>query len=372
MAENSTVEKSRSRRVYIYWAVALGLLLALGLVCWLVVVPVWQVRKVAGDYVYGQCRREEAIAKLGGRERANPKIRLFLKLPASLTDSDRLARRGAAELLMLYNKPPVKWVAELLDDENISVSCLAAKHLNSKARWVNNCEPGSTAALETRRALVRCMPELNGALKSRYRLVRMKTCLTLAELGAAARPALPRLRELLRSDDARVLKAALFAVYRISPERAEIVASLTTALKNGPSDVQVKAVSLLQEMGANAKAAVPALEAALDDPDAYVRFRAVHALRAIGADASGVVPALTKALEHEDRDVRRDAAEGLGEFGANANEAVPSLEKCLDDKEFSVRAAARKALKKIRAAQKEKKQAMPTPITFTPKRLISR
>lgn len=41
MNESPPVQKPRSKRIYVYWGVALALLLTLGLVCWTVVVPVF-------------------------------------------------------------------------------------------------------------------------------------------------------------------------------------------------------------------------------------------------------------------------------------------------------------------------------------------
>ncbi len=49
MSEEQAVEKKRSKRIYIMWAAALGMLLAAGLFCWLVVVPVWRTHSVLAE-----------------------------------------------------------------------------------------------------------------------------------------------------------------------------------------------------------------------------------------------------------------------------------------------------------------------------------
>lgn len=91
----------RSRRMLVCYAVALALLGALGLFCWLVVRPVLEARAVIGD-VYGKhCARQAgldsfdawvpenevkaALERLGGPEKAIPALRIYVRLP------DRLA-----------------------------------------------------------------------------------------------------------------------------------------------------------------------------------------------------------------------------------------------------------------------------------------
>jgi len=62
-----------------------------------------------------------------------------------------------------------------------------------------------------------------------------------------------------------------------------------------------------------------------------------------------------KALKHKEFKVRSDAVAVLGRLGIAAKETVPALEELLKDKDPSVRQAAAEALKKIKAAQEQKK-----------------
>jgi len=75
--------KPRPRKLYVLWAIALTLLLALGSFSWLVVVPVLQARTLVRDeipakmfrrpvYTRAMARRDslDGIAKLGGQRRA--------------------------------------------------------------------------------------------------------------------------------------------------------------------------------------------------------------------------------------------------------------------------------------------------------------
>ena len=70
-----------------------------------------------------------------------------------------------------------------------------------------------------------------------------------------------------------------------------------------------------------------------------------EALEEIGSDARTAVPALIAALKDEDEEMRRAAAESLGEIGDQA--AVPALIEALKDNNKQVRLAATRALGKI-------------------------
>jgi hypothetical protein len=70
-----------SKRVIVLWAIALALLLGLGLFCWLVVVPVWRVNAVLAQVYNDQLPREKAVAELGGGEVALRRLRAYLRAP---------------------------------------------------------------------------------------------------------------------------------------------------------------------------------------------------------------------------------------------------------------------------------------------------
>jgi hypothetical protein len=84
----------RSKRLYILWGVALTLLLAAGAFCWLVVVPVSQMRAhlsglaartsqgKALDYFGYKADLDRTVNDLGGRAVASERIARYLKYPA--------------------------------------------------------------------------------------------------------------------------------------------------------------------------------------------------------------------------------------------------------------------------------------------------
>jgi hypothetical protein len=103
----AAVETKRSRRVCIYWGIALTLLVTVGLLCWLVVVPVMEVDEalqgcdlptLKGLHPPPQeverlrTQYQQAIKELGGPEQAERKLGLYMRLP------DWALGRGKAEV----------------------------------------------------------------------------------------------------------------------------------------------------------------------------------------------------------------------------------------------------------------------------------
>jgi hypothetical protein len=82
--------KRLSKRIYIYWGVALTLLVTAGLACWFVVVPVMEVRAVVRDFAVGPGPASEYTTRLGGPERAETRLASFVSLPSwTLGSQDR-------------------------------------------------------------------------------------------------------------------------------------------------------------------------------------------------------------------------------------------------------------------------------------------
>ena len=70
-----------SGRMCVLWGVALGLLLLLGLVCWKVVVPVWQTSIVL-EQVKGCDDAVAAVEELGGPRQALDRLAAYLRMPS--------------------------------------------------------------------------------------------------------------------------------------------------------------------------------------------------------------------------------------------------------------------------------------------------
>lgn len=101
----------------------------------------------------------------------------------------------------------------------------------------------------------------------------------------------------------------------------------------------------LQELGPDAKRAVPALTKALDHEDSYVRIQSAYTLWKIGRQAKAI-PLLSKALANTEIEPRERAmaASALGEIGPSAKVALPGLRKATKAQEARVRVSAAWAL----------------------------
>jgi len=75
------------------------------------------------------------------------------------------------------------------------------------------------------------------------------------------------------------------------------VAKLVAELKSADSGVRARAAIALDQLGADAKPAIPALTTALADKNLNVRYWAAKVLRGFGPEAKAAVPALVAALK---------------------------------------------------------------------------
>jgi hypothetical protein len=81
------------RRVYLGWAIGLGLLVSVGVFCVLVLRPWIQVRSVVTGFKPGTGQQEatKAVAQLGGPGAAGYKLRLYLRMPGRLAPNRHVA-----------------------------------------------------------------------------------------------------------------------------------------------------------------------------------------------------------------------------------------------------------------------------------------
>jgi hypothetical protein len=190
MTADQPQTKPRSRRLHVLWAIALTLLLGLGLFCWLVVVPVWRVRSALErisaeqEWSFGQPQSwvsgnpSEEIDRLGGPQKAARAIGLYLRMPRSISSERWLAvyllkhcgSAGAPELLRALN-----------EDEMV-VRILAARSL-----------PEVMPADE---AVPHMIHMLEREIDNDYVVLDM--CEEFGEMGPKAREAIPILEKIQR------------------------------------------------------------------------------------------------------------------------------------------------------------------------------
>jgi HEAT repeats len=138
-----------SKRLYILWAVALTLLLAIGLFCWLVIVPVYRTGTVIGDS-FGEVSQNpatkyaqdpdgitRALERLGGREQALAKLSQYYRwqiFAESSGSSPESHKKGLAVLLMGYCGPQARdTLLRASEDPNSNVRLAAIYSLGTIA-----------------------------------------------------------------------------------------------------------------------------------------------------------------------------------------------------------------------------------------------
>jgi HEAT repeat protein len=162
----------------------------------------------------------------------------------------------------------------------------------------------------------------------------------LAQIGPAAKAAVPALTEALEQGDKSDRAAAAEALGKMGADAKPAVPALVKAL--GDDSVRSSAAEALGRIGPAARDAVPDLERVVRT--GVASLSAIEALGRIGDPRA--VDTLIAALADENRYVRQSAAEALGAIGDPR--ATAPLEMLLsDEKVWIVRSAAAKALKKI-------------------------
>lgn len=167
----------------------------------------------------------------------------------------------------------------------------------------------------------------------------------LEVLGAAAKPAIPALTELLNHGDMPGQTADTLA--RIGG--ADALPPLTQALTHKDKRVRCGVVLALGQLGTQADKTVPLLLSVLTNKDPGMRMSAALALGEIEKEPAVVVPALIGALGDADSNVRRGAAAGLRGYSdqVEARAAVPALVKLLEDSNAGVRSYAQGTLSRL-------------------------
>ena len=135
------------------------------------------------------------------------------------------------------------------------------------------------------------------ALKSSDPLERRLAAHALAEIGGAARKAVPALTEALRDPVSFVRVWAAAALARIEPENANAIPALVAGTRDQIYFVRSLAAWHLGRLGPThpgIKSAVPELRALLNDKDPSVRAEAIVALENLAG--KGAPPAELKSL----------------------------------------------------------------------------
>lgn len=148
MIEGQPAGPKRYKRIYIMWATALGLLLAAGLVCWKLVVPVMETRAAIAEVHekhYGPQRGVDSfepflsekdvaalLKRLGGAEEALPRLSIYTGLP------DRIAPHKVYAVQALGRcgpgaVPALIRALDCDDDDAVSAAVMALRDMGPAA-----------------------------------------------------------------------------------------------------------------------------------------------------------------------------------------------------------------------------------------------
>lgn len=310
-------------------------------------------------------------------------------------DSDEKMREMAAATLGHLSAKALK--IELLEFKFDTVrDALASSLRGDKSAGVREAAAKALGRME--KEAKGAVGALAGALKDSSPAARAAAADALLGLGAAAREALPDLRQVLqdkgadirtREKCARALgligapdvlsalpamqdvitdpkapldvrKAVAEALYLIGRDAAPAAGALGTALTDKASDVSLRraAAAALDAIGPDGRDGLPALEKALKDDDRYVRSHSMHAVGRYGKDlgprTKDAVTALLAGMNDSVLEVRIAAIETLGVLGPeglgeDVKAVTERLTDALKDSQQAVRDAAAAALKKIQA-----------------------
>jgi HEAT repeats len=320
--------EGRSRKIYILWAIALILLLSTGLLCWLVVVPFIQVRKIVERVARTKTGEYEEVKRMGPVVAAR-RLGLYFRMPESIAP-EKLA---ALRMLSHCGQAGAPAIIEALDDEDREIRQAAAEQLP----WSEVSAP----------ALIR-------TLRDPDRLVRSCAATTLAGFGP---PATPHLVRALGNSDPMVRKLAIRALGDscASPKTTYVVMHLRDEIRTLLNDTD-------EEVRVEAKNGLESIELCIrDEREMAVEYGEKLAKEKVLEE---------KTLEHYGE--RELVALRLGMYIGLAEEpfekklqavralaycgryAVPVLTKALKNHDQRLRAQAAQALKKIKAAESAK------------------
>jgi HEAT repeat protein len=170
----------------------------------------------------------------------------------------------------------------------------------------------------------------------------------LGDLRHKAKPALPRLIELVQGRKVGPKIGALEAVARMRNSARAAGPAVVAAARDPNKGVRQKALYALRELGPKVEGALAAAREALDDPVKDVREWAVQALCGLLRPSEEARQVVRVMLRHADPEVRQFGLYRLTGTGFELADVLATLEKELRDRDPKHRKAVVGALKYIR------------------------
>jgi HEAT repeat protein len=198
------------------------------------------------------------------------------------------------------------------------------------------------------------IPELITRLTSKEEEQRIDATIALQTLGQEAKPAIPTLINVMKTDPSPHLRSlAMGVLLTIASDRSNLTKHLIDSLNDPNCRVRIAAAEALFQCDPDNPLSLQTLALALCEGDTSCRDLAICTLGNLGTRANGSVPILCKTLSDANERLRRHSAYALGQIGADAQDAVPALVDALSDRNTEVRLYVAQALGKMgRSAQR--------------------
>ena len=206
----------------------------------------------------------------------------------------------------------------------------------------NNLQSMATASLEARGPHVeRALPRLRRMLKGEDAFLRLVAARVLTRFGPAeAEEVIPVLRETLEDDDIPVRMAAVEMLWDAG-HRSEVIPILIASLGNRTEPgMNNQASQILQRVGPNDKEAIAALVTALRDGNPTARPPIIGLLSRLGSSARDAVPVLVALLQEKNTNVAAQALSALSQMGPLPDSVLPKLIELLKEPDVNRRGQA--------------------------------
>jgi HEAT repeat protein len=148
----------------------------------------------------------------------------------------------------------------------------------------------------------------------------------LGELRHKARPALPRLIELVQGRDPAWRVGALDAIANMRKLAAAAAPAVLAAARDPDKAVRTKALYALSQLGPEVEGALRAAREALDEPDREIRESALQAMNWLTRPSEEARAVVRDMLRHADSQVRRFALFRMVDTGFDLPEVLARLE----------------------------------------------
>jgi HEAT repeat protein len=223
-----------------------------------------------------------------------------------------------------------------------------------------------SSSVECRRAAADALAEIGAAAKDAVPVLmeniggtnaegRALAAKTLGRIGCEPKTVVPLLLGLLSDKDREVRYSAAYALGAMGDPLSPVVSALMETLRDNDAIVRAAAAKALGEMRSEPELVVRALAESLSDANEFVRDSAVEGIAHIGSaglrpllglglEPSVVIRIMERALSVTEPGTRLTAADTLRKFGPKAQCAVPALIYHFRDPDLQVREAVTNAL----------------------------